>query len=254
MSVNFHSNQYEQAFNPRRTQNWELPKNTQGKYPVARVGFSNIKANSRGHLLSGVPRNRQSPWGPFVGTWDMPTKIPGNKQLNPTARCENAQLKLEMEKAEAGEVMSGGLKRCKIPSPLPVQIDPEARPENNPPYLPGPVEPSMVVNEGTFKPSKGRLTPITLPMTHQVNWPKHRVGDSDYPVGNPLSPKPPTPMALGGEGVENEARARVSPCNPEQVAVGGAVASPTEGAYGQMQNLEADVNWPIARSCEPPEI
>ena len=38
----------------------------------------------------------------------------GNKQLNPTARSEDAQLKLQMGKMEASEILSGGLKKCKV--------------------------------------------------------------------------------------------------------------------------------------------
>ena len=51
------------------------------QYPLPRDGFSNIHANDRGHLLPNVPRRRESPWGTFVGTWDMPTKIPGQFYL-----------------------------------------------------------------------------------------------------------------------------------------------------------------------------
>lgn len=45
--------------------------------PRAFDGFTQIVANNRGHLLSGVKRSRESPWGNFVGTWDMPLNIPG---------------------------------------------------------------------------------------------------------------------------------------------------------------------------------
>jgi len=34
-------------------------------------------ANNRGHLLPGVKRSRESPWGTFIGTYDMPLSIPG---------------------------------------------------------------------------------------------------------------------------------------------------------------------------------
>nr|XP_031362743.1 V-set and immunoglobulin domain-containing protein 8-like [Lonchura striata domestica] len=33
-------------------------------------------ADARGHLLPGVPRSQVSPWGTFLGTWDMPARIP----------------------------------------------------------------------------------------------------------------------------------------------------------------------------------
>ncbi|KAJ8034845.1 Protein Flattop-like [Holothuria leucospilota] len=46
--------------------------------PDSYEGFTQIVANDRGHLLEGVPRSKRSPWGEFVGTWDMPRQIPGN--------------------------------------------------------------------------------------------------------------------------------------------------------------------------------
>ena len=41
-------------------------------------GFTQVIANDRGHLLGGVPHSSENPWGKFVGTWDIPLKIPGN--------------------------------------------------------------------------------------------------------------------------------------------------------------------------------
>lgn len=46
-------------------------------------GATKIIASDRGHLQSGVPRSRNNPWGDFVGTWDIPTKIPGKVIRNP---------------------------------------------------------------------------------------------------------------------------------------------------------------------------
>ena len=135
-----------------------------------------------------------------------------------------------------------------VPSPQPVRIDEEARPENNEPLL-MPTSPLTAPLLAT----KGTLTPPTLPMTHQVMWPKHGL-DADQPVGNAASPKPPTPMPLAGETVQAQARQAVSPVNPEQVAVKGAVASPIEPVVDQLRTPEADVNWPIARSTEPPAV
>ena len=45
--------------------------------PIAHSGFSQVIANDRGHLLPGVPRSKECPWGKFVGTWEMPKKLPG---------------------------------------------------------------------------------------------------------------------------------------------------------------------------------
>lgn len=55
--------------------------------PRAFDGFTQIVANNRGHLLPGVKRSRESPWGNFVGTYDMPLKIPGTK-WNPSYSCQ----------------------------------------------------------------------------------------------------------------------------------------------------------------------
>ena len=56
--------------------------------PRAFDGFTQIVANNRGHLLPGVKRSRESPWGNFVGTYDMPLKIPGTK-WNPSYSCQS---------------------------------------------------------------------------------------------------------------------------------------------------------------------
>lgn len=39
-------------------------------------GYTQIIANDRGHLLPSVPRSKASPWGSFMGTWQMPLKVP----------------------------------------------------------------------------------------------------------------------------------------------------------------------------------
>uniref|UniRef100_A0A8B9T1I0 Protein Flattop n=1 Tax=Anas platyrhynchos TaxID=8839 RepID=A0A8B9T1I0_ANAPL len=69
--------QYEDAFSAARLQNWERP--------TPRDGSTQILVNDRGHLLPSVPRSQASPWGSFLGTWDMPSRIPPAK-LNLTAR------------------------------------------------------------------------------------------------------------------------------------------------------------------------
>uniref|UniRef100_A0A8B9NYQ0 Protein Flattop n=1 Tax=Apteryx owenii TaxID=8824 RepID=A0A8B9NYQ0_APTOW len=45
-------------------------------HPLPRDGYTQIIADDRGHLLPSVPRSKASPWGTFLGTWDMPLKIP----------------------------------------------------------------------------------------------------------------------------------------------------------------------------------
>uniref|UniRef100_A0A0B7BHL5 Cilia- and flagella-associated protein 126 n=1 Tax=Arion vulgaris TaxID=1028688 RepID=A0A0B7BHL5_9EUPU len=123
MSINFHANQYEQAFTPHRLQNWEVPKSEEGKHPNRHTGFTRVKANDRGHLLPNIPRVRSSPWGKYVGTWDMPKNIPGNQVLNPTARSDEALLKNKKIKEESDVILSGALKKCHTVDPLPVKMD-----------------------------------------------------------------------------------------------------------------------------------
>lgn len=45
--------------------------------PRTLSGTTTFIANERGHLMDGVPRSRRNPWGSFVGTWDLPRRIPG---------------------------------------------------------------------------------------------------------------------------------------------------------------------------------
>lgn len=246
MSVNFSCNQYEQEFDPKRLQNWEVP-GPKGKYPERREGFSKIHANSRGHLLPNVPRNRSSPWGTFVGTWDMPLKIPGNRQLNPTARSEDVQVKMQTRKEAADEIINGQLKPCKIPSPLPMRITDEDKvPISNNAIRIDP-ETAAILAQTTLA-TKGSDSPPNLGA--DLNWPRQG-GTMESPVGHPASPKPVTPMNLGGEAVQREARNHVSPVNPEQVAVSGAVATPPVEFVGEGMRTPGAVDWPMAKSPGP---
>ncbi|XP_057582551.1 protein Flattop isoform X3 [Hippopotamus amphibius kiboko] len=103
MATNYSANQYEKAFSPKYLQNWSLAKPT--KEPLIQAlqiysphfstsysqallspprpqrissheGYTQIIANDRGHLLPSVPRSKASPWGSFMGTWQMPLKVP----------------------------------------------------------------------------------------------------------------------------------------------------------------------------------
>uniref|UniRef100_A0A663EL91 Protein Flattop n=1 Tax=Aquila chrysaetos chrysaetos TaxID=223781 RepID=A0A663EL91_AQUCH len=79
------SPQYEDAFSPHRLQNWSCP--------LLREGSTLIIADDRGHLLPTVPRSQASPWGTFVGTWDMPPRIPPAR-LDLTSRSATAAAQL----------------------------------------------------------------------------------------------------------------------------------------------------------------
>ncbi|XP_034612759.1 protein Flattop isoform X1 [Trachemys scripta elegans] len=88
MATNYKAGQYEDAFLAQNLQNWTLPK-LYKEHPSAREGYTQFIANDRGHLLPTVPRSKASPWGTFMGTWEMPLKIPPAK-LNLTSRSAAA--------------------------------------------------------------------------------------------------------------------------------------------------------------------
>ena len=78
--------------------------------PPNPAGFTQLIASNRGHLLDGQPRSKKNPWGDFVGTWDLPTKIPGNTARVPTARADHALDKLQEDSEGAGLVLTGKMK------------------------------------------------------------------------------------------------------------------------------------------------
>ncbi|XP_018421677.1 PREDICTED: protein Flattop [Nanorana parkeri] len=92
MATHYSANQYQSAFNSANLQNWTVPKPYKER-PSTHDGFTQFVANDRGHLLPGVPRTKANPWGTFMGTWDMPLKIPPAK-LSLTARSADASKRL----------------------------------------------------------------------------------------------------------------------------------------------------------------
>ncbi|KAM6219141.1 protein Flattop [Rhynchocyon petersi] len=75
MATNYSANQYEKAFSPKYLRNWSPAKPTKESIS-SHEGYTQIIANDRGHLLPSVPRSKANPWGSFMGTWQMPLKIP----------------------------------------------------------------------------------------------------------------------------------------------------------------------------------
>jgi len=232
MATNFHANQYEQTFTPHRLQNWEIPKCEKGKYPIKQTGFTRTKANDRGHLLPNVPKMRTSPWGTFVGTWDMPTKIPGNRVLNPTARCEEALIKASSAKIEANEILSGSLKRCHTVEPLPVKMD---APDNlepvgvvcEPAGGRGSAQPPCPVVETTHYSDNQPRAMSRKASADCLNWPSAKSPACKSPVGHSQSPKPVTPMCVADVNVQEDARKLISPlAEGNQNAVHGGLKTP----------------------------
>ncbi|XP_042294790.1 protein Flattop isoform X2 [Sceloporus undulatus] len=83
---------YEDAYIPGKLGNWNLPRVTK-EHPSAREGYTQFIADDKGHLLPSVPRSKASPWGTYMGTWDMPLKIPPAK-VNLTCRSVEAAARL----------------------------------------------------------------------------------------------------------------------------------------------------------------
>ncbi|KAJ1081439.1 hypothetical protein NDU88_001621 [Pleurodeles waltl] len=75
MALNFSANQYEGGFKSNKLQNWTLPKRHKER-PSAHDGYTLFIANDRGHLVCESVKSKISPWGTYMGTWDMPQKIP----------------------------------------------------------------------------------------------------------------------------------------------------------------------------------
>ncbi|XP_046554179.1 protein Flattop homolog [Haliotis rubra] len=204
MSINFSANQYENAF--KTLKNWEVPKGF-GCYPSSRDGFTQIIASDRGHLCPGVKRDRSSPWGSFVGTWDMPTKVPGNKITNSTARSGGAMEKLVRMKTEGDIILSGQLKRCRIPPPQRIKdgVDDIIAGTTLKPASPKPATPKSATGRlsGAREPivesriRSGAMNPVPASNTSpkSIEWPRpgaSRMENAQRPSSHASKPPSPT--------------------------------------------------------------
>ncbi|XP_071957790.1 protein Flattop homolog [Antedon mediterranea] len=133
MSSHFNANQYDDAFHSKRLQNWQIPK-TFKEHPSQYDGFTQIIANDRGHILPGVSRSQVSPWGEFLGTWDMPRKIPGNatKTMEQSKYlCTVQQTQQKTKTISPGKTEGAAASPCHNDTPM------EHRPENPSPNKAG---------------------------------------------------------------------------------------------------------------------
>jgi hypothetical protein len=138
MASSFSANQYNNAFVPKKIQNWEVPKEHR-EDPRKPKGTSKIIADDNGYLLPEYKRSDTATWSNFVGTWDMPKKLPGTKIDIRTARDPIAYEKLQRDFKEAREVLSGRRKAqsntdtmVPVPTTLPAGDEPQARPQSRP--------------------------------------------------------------------------------------------------------------------------
>lgn len=99
MVSHFSANQYEDAFTSTKLRNWTVPRKYK-KRPSTLEGYTQIIASDRGHLLRGAPRSNENPWGTFMGTWDMPCKIPPARPSY-TARSNHAAKNLYVFKSDS---------------------------------------------------------------------------------------------------------------------------------------------------------
>ncbi|KAJ7321747.1 hypothetical protein OS493_034134 [Desmophyllum pertusum] len=120
MSTHFSANQYDQAFDAQRLQNWEIPQRYKER-PSALEGFTQPIANNRGHILPGIPRSSKSPWGEFLGTWDM-TKPPLRTKTMKTTAMSTSMQKAPEAHVEMVRTTSpkhdGIAEKARTPSPL----------------------------------------------------------------------------------------------------------------------------------------
>ncbi|KAL4229252.1 hypothetical protein ACF0H5_012292 [Mactra antiquata] len=239
MSLHFSANQYDKNFQPTLLQNWEVPrsyrewmvnKGMRDCRPRAFSGFTQIVANNKGHLLPGVKRSRESPWGTFIGTWDMPLKIPGNNMTNSTARTENAVLRLERLKTDGDIVLGGKLKQCKVPPPLPVKADRDADKTLSPKNAAAAtqLQSENGVRSGAMNPEPMTTAPAPVlspairtpvkPCTPNIDWPRPASQRSRANSASPRCAGQKSPLPA------------IQPGTP----------------------VKADFKWPSPRACEDP--
>jgi len=105
MAVSYSANQYENAFVSKRLLNWESPKPT-GDRPGFNHKSTRVIADDNGHLKSSHKREGSAKTS-FIGTWDLPKRLPGNSIDNPMARDAEAYEKLNATYGESKLRLTG---------------------------------------------------------------------------------------------------------------------------------------------------
>ncbi|XP_027946754.1 protein Flattop [Eumetopias jubatus] len=152
-------------------------------------GYTQIIVNDRGHLLPSVPRSKASPWGSFMGTWQMPLKIPPARvtltsrtiagaasltkwiQKNPDLLKASNGLRPEIlgkphdpdGQRKLGKLTTKTVQQASsstiIPSSPAVNLNSPDQPQSSHPsagHTPGPPKPSQLSQEPTREPMHAR--------------------------------------------------------------------------------------------------
>ncbi|XP_053857178.1 protein Flattop [Vidua macroura] len=182
--------QYEDAFSPPRLRCWTVPR-PPPKLPTPRPPTPFI-ANDRGHLLPHVRRSQVSPWGTFLGTWDMPARIPPAR-LDLSARQPRAAARLARERPPRLSTACNGL-RTRVTGKLqkPWDTEPSGKEQGGPSG--GPVAPNPGDNpEGgpcPQNPPGGGPCPQNPPEGGPC--PQNPPGGGPCPQNPPCSGPPPS--------------------------------------------------------------
>ncbi|XP_041093005.1 protein Flattop [Polyodon spathula] len=147
MASSYSANQYDNAFTSQKLQNWTLPRQHK-QHPSALEGRTQFITNDRGHLLPGM-RSKNSSWSSFLGTWDLPRRIPP-PWVNYTARSAEGAQKLQklVQEGSSAYLLSRDKSRGGTPA-TPVQ------PADELPQAPA------------VSPSPQKITPTPRPTTQE---------------------------------------------------------------------------------------
>lgn len=108
MSTSFSANQYDDAFIPKKLSNWQSPKLFDER-PRALEGSTMTMVDDSGHMRPEFQRSKSGnrAWGTFIGTWDLPRKLPGTRIDVPTGRSQQANDNLRNEWEETRMQLTG---------------------------------------------------------------------------------------------------------------------------------------------------
>ena len=235
--------------------------------PTQRLGITEIIANDRGHLRTGIPRDPSSPWGSFVGTWQAEIKPPvlmtKTKLVNPrtivkSPPCtavakeskpvsvpednKSSSPTAEDDKSRSGSpAKSISLKSTKPPSPTASKVE-DDKSRSGSPAKPLSTKPSSPAASKVEEASNKTGSPTTKPMSptpKSVVTTPVSVRNDNMPVDQVTTPvKPSTPQETSVTGnnatvttVQSDNRLSSKPVvTPDTSSKPASVASPPKDA------------------------